>query len=232
MVVCQLPKEVQGWVRQLATPLHGRLAWQLAILVVGLPFATGRRTVASWLRATAVGKDFKAYYYYLSALGRGAEWVAGRLLGLVWERVGRQRPYEVLALDDSPMPRYGPLVEGAGLHHNPTPGPAGPKFLYGYVWVTLAWVLHHPRWGVIGVPLRALVYLREKDVAPLAAWYPELTFRTKLELAADLVRWAADGLKFTGQKLWLAVDGAYAKRPFVKAALAAGATRATRGTRE
>jgi DDE superfamily endonuclease len=224
MVVYKLPKEVQTWVEQLASPLHQRLAWRLSIVVLGLLFATGRRTVASWLRAADVGKDFKAYYYFLSAVGRSAPWIATVVLRLAWKRLGRQRPYEVLALDDSPTKRYGPLVEGAGIHHNPTPGPAGQKFLYGHVWVTLAWVVQHPRWGVLGLPLRALVYIRAKDVAKLTTWYPDLKFRTKLELAAALVRWAADWLRFTGQKLWLVVDGAYAKRAFVKEALAAGVT--------
>src|SRR5262245_34794991 len=28
------------------------------------------------------------------------------------------------ALDDTPTERYGPKVQGAGVHHNPTPGPA------------------------------------------------------------------------------------------------------------
>src|SRR5438270_9211072 len=98
MVVYRLPKEVQAWVRQLAAPLHQRLAWRLSVLVLGLLFATGRRTVASWLRAAAVGQDFKAYYYFLSAVGRSAQWIAGRLLWLAWERIGRRRPYEILAL--------------------------------------------------------------------------------------------------------------------------------------
>jgi hypothetical protein len=40
--------------------------------------------------------------------------------------------------------RYGPKVEGAGLHHNQTPGPAGAKFIHGHNWVTLAWVVRHP----------------------------------------------------------------------------------------
>jgi hypothetical protein len=31
-------------------------------------------------------------------------------------------------------------VQGAGIHHNPTPGPAGEKFVYGHIWVTLAWL--------------------------------------------------------------------------------------------
>ena len=122
MVPFKLPKEVQGWVQQLAGSLHERLAWRLSVLVLGLLFATGRRTVASWLRATQVGKDYRAYYYFLSAVGRKCEWIGRRLLGLVWDRLGSQRPYEVIALDDSPTKRYGPHVEGAGIHHNPTPG--------------------------------------------------------------------------------------------------------------
>jgi hypothetical protein len=32
----------------------------------------------------------------------------------------------LFALDDTPTKRYGPHVEGAGIHHNPTPGPAEP----------------------------------------------------------------------------------------------------------
>jgi hypothetical protein len=63
----------------------------------------------------------------------------------------------LFALDDTPTKRYGPQVEGAGIHHNPTPGPADQKFLYGHVWVTVAWVVHHACWGALGLPLRALL---------------------------------------------------------------------------
>jgi hypothetical protein len=224
MVPFKLPKEVQGWVCQLAGSLHQRLAWRLNIMVAGLLFATGRRTVASWLRAAQVGKDYKAYYYFLGAVGRKCEWIGRRLLWLVCKRLSSQRPYEVFALDDTPTKRYGPQVEGAGIHHNPTPGPADHKFLYGHIWVTLTWVVHHPLWSVLGLPLRALVYIRQKDVAKLTKWYPELRFRTKLELGAELVHWLVDGLKHTGKKLWLVMDGAYAKRELVKAALACGVT--------
>src|SRR5436190_1914629 len=81
--------------------------------------------------------------------------------------------------------RYGPCVQGAGVHHNPSPGPAGEKFVYGHVWVTLAWLARHPTWGVVALPLRALLYVRAKDVPALAKHYP-WEFRTKLELAAEL----------------------------------------------
>jgi hypothetical protein len=224
MLPWKLPAEFQGWIQQLAAPLHQRLAWRLALLALGLLFATGRRTVASWLRAAQLGKDFKAYYYFLSAVGRKCEWIAAQLLRLAWQQLGSERPYEVFALDDSPTKRYGPMVEGAGIHHNPTPGPAGQKFLYGHVWVTLAWVVHHPRWGVLGLPLRASLYVRQKDVTKLTPWYPQLQFQTKLELAAELLRWLVNGLKYTGKKLWLVMDGAYAKRGLIKEALSLGVT--------
>ena len=35
----------------------------------------------------------------------------------------------LLALDDTPTKRYGPKVQGAGIHHNPTSGPADAKYL-------------------------------------------------------------------------------------------------------
>ena len=45
-------------------------------------------------------------------------------------------PFVKMAIDDSPTKRYGPKVELAGTHHNPTPGPSAFEFLYGHVWVT------------------------------------------------------------------------------------------------
>src|SRR5208283_5164987 len=127
----------------------------------------------------------------------------------------------LFALDDTPTQRYGPQVEGAGLHHNPTPGPVEQKFLYGHVWVTIAWVLRHPRWGTIGLPLRACLYVRQKQIQWLQLLYG-IPFQTKLEMGAELVEWLASWLRFLGKTLWVVADGAYAKRPFLKRALAAG----------
>src|SRR5262249_38233192 len=215
-----LPPDIVLWVTQLATPLHARHAWRLLLLLRGLLFAKGRRTVAAWLRAAGVGRDYKRYYYFLGALGRRASFVASLLLRRVAEIVA---PGEriLLGLDDTPTKRYGPRVEGAGIHHNPTPGPADHKFLYGHLWVTLAWLAQHPRWGTIGLPLRALLYVRAKDIGRLTLLYG-VGFRTKLQMAAELVTWAADWLRFLGKALGVVTDGAYAKRPFLKPAKAAG----------
>ena len=220
MAPWQLPAELVLWITHLSQALHARLAWRLLPLVTGMLFARGRRTVASWLRGGGLGADFRAYYYFLGSLGRKVSSVAALLLRravaviVPGERV-------LFALDDTPTKRYGPHVEGAGLHHNPTPGPADQKFLYGHVWVTLAWVVRHPLWGAIGLPLRALLYVRQKQIALLHRLYG-VTFRTKLEMAADLVEWAADWLRYLGKTLVVVADGAYAKRPFLRRALAAG----------
>src|SRR5262249_502300 len=112
-------------------------------------------------------------------------------------------------------------VQGAGVHHNPAPGPAGERFVYGHVWVTLAWLARHPLWDTLALPLRALLYVRAKDVPKLVAAYP-WEFRTKLHLAVELGRWLLPWLGRTGKALWLAVDGAYAKRPFLRPVLALG----------
>ncbi|TWW08300.1 hypothetical protein E3A20_25690 [Planctomyces bekefii] len=95
---------------------------------------------------------------------------------------------------DSPTKRHGPKVQLAGMNHNPTPGPAGSEFLYGHVWVTIIWLVKHPQWGCIGMPLLALMSVRQQDLQILerigerisnAPW----TFRTELELAAEPVEW-------------------------------------------
>jgi hypothetical protein len=220
MAEWHLPAELVLWITHLSQALHARLAWRLLPLLTGLLFARGRRTVASWLRAAGLGDDFRAYYYFLGSLGRKVKWLAALLLRRAVTVIA---PGERLlfALDDTPTKRYGPQVEGAGIHHNPTPGPAGQKFLYGHVWVTLAWVVRHPLWGAIGLPLRALLYVRQKQIALLHQLYG-VTFQTKLEMAADLVEWLAGWLRFLGKPLWVVADGAYAKRPFLKRAAAAG----------
>jgi DDE superfamily endonuclease len=220
MAEWQLPVELTVWIAHLSQPLHARLAWRLLPLLTGMLFAQGRKTVASWLRGGGLGLDFRAYYYFLGSLGRKARFVSSLLLRLAVNVIAPDGRW-LFALDDTPTKRYGRHVEGAGIHHNPTPGPADQKFLYGHVWVTIAWVVRHPCWGAIGLPLAALLYVRQKQIALLRCLYG-IAFRTKLELAAALVEWLASWLQFTGKRLWIVADGAYAKRPFLRRALVAG----------
>ena len=223
MVGIEWTGEFALWMALLADPLHARLQHRLSALCLGILFAQGRRTVASWLRAGGLGQEFKAYYYFLGSLGGRIGMPATRVLQIVWKRLQPQGRI-LLALDDTPTKRFGPLVEGAGIHHNPTPGPSKAKWVYGHVWVTLAWVVRHPSWGTIGLPLVAKLYIRAKDIASLVPWY-RWQFQTKLEQAAELVEWAASWLKYwTNCELWVVADGAYAKQPFLRRAIAAGVT--------
>ena len=128
-----------------------------------------------------------------------------------------------VAIDDTPTARYGPCVESAGIHHNPSPGPAGAKYVYGHVWGTLAALAKHPDWGTRALPWQAQLYIRQADQENLPRERPR-PFRTKLELAAEQLRWlqtwAGDGFP----ERWAVVDGAYAKRPFLRPARQAGFT--------
>lgn len=225
MAQWHLPKEVVGWILVMAGTMDVRVQGRLLILFSGMLFARGRRTVASWLRAADVGTEFKSYYYFLGSLGRKVRYVGGLLLAKLKGQValGASGERIVLALDDTPTKRYGPCVEGAGIHHNPTPGPAQERFLYGHVWVTLALLAKHALWGTIGLPLWGLLYVRQKDIKPLKTLY-KVEFRTKLELAGQLLEWAASWLSGLGRALWVVADGAYAKKPFLDKAKALGIT--------
>jgi hypothetical protein len=218
----QCPGDWVEWSEWLAAGLHARNRWRLPVLLVGILFAHGRRTVTTWLRAVGVSDDFQDYYYFLAALGRKTKSVATQLLVLLLQTL--PLPDRLLAvIDDTPTKRYGPMVEGADIHHNPTPGPADQKYLYGHIWVTLSLAVRHPCFGALALPLRAMLYVRQKTMATIPKWRG-WTFATKLVLAARLVEWIAPLAKQAGKTLWIVVDGGYVKAPFLKRALRAGVT--------
>ena len=161
------------WITTLAATLDARQQARFVRLCTGLLFARGRRTVTSWLRGCGVGRDYKRYYYLLGSVGRKTPAIARALFRILRKRLPAEGPDTplVFAIDDSPTKRYGPEVEGAGKHHNPTPGPAGSQFLYGHVWVCLARLVRHPLWGTIGLPIVSHWYIRAKDVGWMAAYY-------------------------------------------------------------
>jgi hypothetical protein len=220
VIAVRLTAQGAAWVAALATPLHRRCAWRLAHVVVGILLASGRRTVASWWRAAGIGECFGSYYYFLGSVGRKATAVAAVVFALLRQRIdpgGRL----LLAIDDTPTKRYGPQIQGAGVHHNPTPGPAGSKFLYGHSWVVLNRIVRHEHWGTIGLPLLGRLYIRDKDVPKL----PEAIdweFRTKPQLAAEMITWAGTLATGSAPQPWVVVDGSYANREVIKPAKKAG----------
>src|SRR5271157_3740738 len=218
----ECPDDWSEWSQWLAAGLHARNRWRLPVLLMGILFAHGRRTVTTWLRAAGVSDDYQDYFYFLAALGRKTKSVATQLLVLILRTL--PLPDRILAvIDDTPTKRYGPKVEGADIHHNPTPGPADQKYLYGHIFVTLSLAVRHPSWGALALPLRAMLYVRQKTISTIPrkrGW----RFHTKLELAASLVIWIASLVKKAGKTLWVVVDGGYTKEPFLKPAIATGTT--------
>ena len=217
------PEQWSQWGDWLAAGLHGRNRWRLPVLMLGMLFAGGRRTVTTWLRAAGVSPDYQRYYYFLAAVGRKSETLASRLVGMVLCALPLPERL-LLVIDDSPTKRFGPKVEGADVHHNPTPGPADQPFLYGHVWVTISLALRHPQWGSLALPFRALLYVRQQTIAKIPKSRGWGRFATKLQLAARLVEWIMPLLKIAEKKVWLVVDGGYTKRPFLRRALKAGVT--------
>jgi len=211
------------WFSALARALDPRSAPRLAALFLGLILARGRRTLSSWIRAAGLSGQYRRCYATAAAAGRRTERIATRLLLDVIKPLVADAPRLVLALDDTPTERYGPHVQGAGVHHNPAPGPAGSPFVYGHVWVALGLLVAHPLGGVIALPLLARLYVRRKDLDAVPAEHrPE--FATKLAMAVELVRWAHGWLKLWGKAVWVVADGAYAKAPVLKPLRALGVT--------
>jgi DDE superfamily endonuclease len=207
---------------RLARWLDRRTALRLPVLLLGILLASGRRTATSWFRAAGIADDFRPAYHTLFAVGRRAELLAIDAFFTACPcliRSGRL----LLAIDDTPTPRYGRQVQGAGLHHNPTPGPAGEKFVYGHLWVLLAGLAKHPTRGTLALPLLANLYVRQKDLPKLSLVYA-WEFRTKLELAAAQLHWLLPWAKQQARQRWVSVDGGYAKKPFLQAARRDGYT--------
>lgn len=224
MAVYCAPKEWTECVESLAAALDGRSRCRLPLLLLGAVFAGGRRTVTTWLRAATRQRDDRDFYHFLQTFGRRWREVGDRVLALVVVVRHAERSSRVLlVIDDSPTKRYGPKIAGAGIHHDPTPGPTGREFCYGHVWVTLAVCVRHLRWDAIGLPIWSWLYVRRQDVAKLPPKYG-WSFQTKLVQDVDLARRAVRVLHAAGKSVWIVTDGGFTKRPFVRPLMAEGVT--------
>jgi hypothetical protein len=212
-----LTDAMQTAVAALQAVMDRRIAFRLAIIVAGMLLGDGRRTASAWFVAAGVQDDWDRFYDCLASLGKTSGKLATALLGLVVQKFAPGFGDRILlGMDDSPTARYGRHVEGAGVHHNPTPGPADGKWLYGHNWVALAWLATHPVWGVIALSLRSMLYIRKVDVPKLPDEYA-WEFRTKHQLGVTLLTWFMESIRALGVKaeVWLVADGAYAARPFL-----------------
>jgi hypothetical protein len=222
MSLWTMPALVSAVVTRLAACLDRRSGERLWSVFFGVLICREkRRTASAWFRAAGIGTDFRRAYNVLGSVGRRTRLLGTILLKAIEQVVGTTEARYVFALDDTVTKRYGPYVEGAGVHHNPTPGPAAQDFVYGHVWVTLARVVRHSLWGAIGLPVQAALYVRQKSLGSIPPEY-QWQFHTKLELAAELIGWLVTWLGHTGKPIWLVMDGAYAAQVVLRRATKLG----------
>ena len=134
----------------MAAKLDARIAVRLVIILSGLMLADDRRVATAWFMAGGVQDDWDRFYDCLITIGRKSCWIAVPLLSAVVRKFDPgPNGHLTLCGNGSPTQRYGKHVEGAGVHHHPTPGTADSEWLYGHNWVSLCVLTKHLLWGVI-----------------------------------------------------------------------------------
>jgi hypothetical protein len=147
--------------------------------------ARGRRTVTSGIRAAGLSGEYRPCYATVAAAGKKTDLIAAHRAHEVVKPLVTSAARLTFAFDDTPTERYGRHVQGAGVHHNPTPGPAGSPFVYGHVWVVLGRLARHPAWGIVALPVLARLYVRRKNLPGIPP-KDRPPFRTTLERGVDL----------------------------------------------
>jgi hypothetical protein len=222
MSLSSLPTLLSALFGQLAMHLDRRIRPLFESVFFGLlSCREKRRTASAWFRAAGIGSQFRRGYLAIGSVGRRVRGMAWVITRAIKEVIGDDVSRYVFALDDTVSKRYGPCVEGAGVHRNPTPGPAAQDWVYGHVFVTLAQVVRHKLWGTIALPVRALLYVRKKDIGSIPPEY-KWKFQTKLQLAVQMMGEMVMWLGHKGKPIWLVMDGAYAKQVVLRAAMKLG----------
>lgn len=211
---------------ELSKHVDSRIRFRFPIIIAGMLFSDGRRTASAWFVAARVRDDWDRFYDFLIHVGRNSKSISWSLVIIVIKRLKLQETTCLrIAIDDSPTKRFGKQVQGAGVHHNPTPGPADGEWIYGHNWVTLALTVTHPLRGVTALPLRSLMYVRLQDVSKINK-KNDWKFRTKHELAAELVSWFVSTARVLCKTapIQLVIDGAYVSKVLFRGVMQKGVT--------
>ncbi|MDR1924170.1 MAG: transposase [Planctomycetaceae bacterium] len=183
-------------------------------MFVGIMLAVNiHRTVASWIRGAACKINFQNIYQQLPVIGKNADKIYDNIIdGIIekhWQQFATSSSIRIIG-DDTPTKRYGPKIEGAGHHHNPTPGKTDAKLCFGHSWVVLAIVITHPHFGEIYIPIDVELYLRQKELDKLQSLYPDRTFKTKTTILVAMIQRVVEKLKVFNKRIEVIIDGGYA----------------------
>jgi hypothetical protein len=172
--------------------LTARTAANLALLGRGALLATGPRTVTSCLRAAWpwVENHWSAYHNVLRRARLNGPALAHVLFALAMRLVPRRAVVE-LALDDTPVRRYGPRVMGVAMHRDTVRSSHGYHAVTpGHKWVVLSLLLRLPFWQrAVALPLLSALYSTQKHARRNRQKRPYRRHRTLQEPA--LILWCA-----------------------------------------
>ena len=195
--------------RKLKTPIR---TFFIPLIFGALLAIARRRTVTKWIQAAGLSKKYQSIFYHMSNIGCNSKELFGEIIKCITEQLGdviATAFFIRLVLDDTPTKRYGPKVEGAGYHHNPTPGKTDAKLCYGHSWVVATLVMTHPLFGEVSFPIGAELYLRQKEIDKLKAKYGR-QFKTKMTIAVEMIERLVPEFKGFEKRIHVIVDGGYA----------------------
>lgn len=190
--------------------------WFLKI-IIGALFTCS--TVSSWIRAVGEEGRFKKFYHHLYRIGIQIQKIQEMFTFWLIEQYVILMPESgriILVADDSPNKRYGPKVEGAGWHHDPTSPNIKATTCYGHSLVVLSLIFEHPNWGTICLPLLNRLYIREEDLKKIDK-EKRPKFRTKLQLLIEMVQEVRPKLKVLNKPIQLLFDRGYVSEEVFKA---------------
>ena len=187
--------------------------------------------ISEWIRKSCNEKKYRKFYHSVQRFGRFDEKIQNvysTWLVKAFKSSLQEADSVRLALDDSPIKRYGPKIEGAGYMHDPTNDTGKNAVCYGHSWVVISLIVKHAQWGTISLPFRWNYYIRKDDLEQIdKVERPE--FKTKPQIGIALLNQVVVAIKkVTNKPIQLAFDSGYVSSELFEAAASLGVEVITR----
>ena len=177
-------------------------------ILLGCVLAIG--CIGSWLLARYQDKRYRKAYKFIARIGEQDDKIQFGALRWLLESSGLfPAGFAIeLIIDDSPIKRYGRKVEGAGRMHDPTNPHCRNATCYGHSLVTIGMIVTHPLFGRICLPVGWKFYVNENRLETINEKIrPQ--FKTKPEIAAELLKRIVPEIQKTGRKVEILFDRGY-----------------------